>query len=221
MRWTGVKMKRLIAVILLTLTTLIIGAQAQTTTKKQKPAVQKKIVAPLAVNDAFAKAALHVLIAMRNATLLRGESEHIAMLFEDMEIEASTPTEKQLTSYFHSRNTLHNANLDELVTDAAIRHPMEDSVHESGVYGDWACFNAYMVLLKVNDNKTDFSSVPPACSLENPAKDSYDQIEVCFKAGPKAGESGVPTQATLDKCHSEYLSRNKELKEHGWVKVTP
>jgi hypothetical protein len=158
---------------------------------------------------------------MRNAALLPGEAEHIASLFEDMEIEASTPTEKQLTSYFHSRNTLHNTNLDELATDAAIRRPMEDSIHESGVYGDWACFNAYMVLLKANDKKTDFSSVPPACSLENPAKDSFNQIDACWKAGPKAGASGLPTQATVDKCHSEYVARNKELKEHGWVKITP
>jgi len=213
-------MTKQIAAALLILTTLIIGAQAQTATKRKPAVKQPTTVASPAVSDSFTKAALHVLIAMRNAALVPGEAEHIATLFEDMEVEASTPTEKQLTSYFHSRNTLHNANLEELATDAATRRPMEDSIHESGVYSDWACFNAFMVLLKANDKKADFSSAPAACTLENPAKDSVKQLDACDEAGPKAA-SGLPTQATVNKCYSEYLSRNKELKEHGWVKVTP
>ena len=213
-------MKKLIAVTLLT----CISACGQTTTK-HKAAVA--VTAP-AVSDAFAKSALHVLMAMRDAKLLSGESEHIATLFENMEVEASTPVEKQLTAYLSTRNTLHNLTLQELNSDLAMQ-PMdlskedatEYAVHTTGASGDWACFNAYIALLKVNDSKTDLSSVPVACSLENPAKDSYDQLTVCCHAGLKAGEVGVPTQATVDKCRGEYLTRNKALKENGWVKVTP
>jgi len=108
MRRTDVKMKKAIAVMWLTLTTLIIGAQAQTVTKKPKPAAKQKFaVPPPAVSNAFAKTALHFLLAVRNSHGSDVDAGHIDTLFEDWEIETNTPTEELLRQRFALIDAVH------------------------------------------------------------------------------------------------------------------
>ncbi len=150
-------MNKLVAAILLT--TLTIGPQAQTTTKKQKP----QAVAPPAVSDAFAKTALHAPIAMRNSSGSTVTAGHIETLLEDLEIEASTPVEQLLLKYFELRNARHNRTLREY---AILQYPAIAKNEIAALLIDKACFDAYIVLLKADDPKTDFGNdVPSDCNV--------------------------------------------------------
>jgi|ERR1035437_4172570 hypothetical protein len=144
-------MKKLLAVVLFN----CIAACGQTSTKQP------------AVSDVFAKVALHVLIAMRNSRPPYAiQSQHLATLFEDLEVEAATPTEKQLTKYFAFRNTLRYEHLDAWKMEAA-RHP--EGWHNFDFGPDDACFDAYINLLKANDSKTNWDAIPSACSIQHVA----------------------------------------------------
>jgi hypothetical protein len=143
-------MKKLVAVILLTLTTLI-GAQAQTTNKRPKPGAPptKVAVVPPAVSDAFLKIASHVLLAVRNSNGSDVAAGHIETLFEDLEIEATTPTEKLLSKRFALIDVLNRLHL---------QYHDQTALRRDGV-----CLNNYLDMLKINDSKTDFNAVPFEC----------------------------------------------------------
>jgi hypothetical protein len=153
-------MKKLIAVTLLILTTLIVGARAQTTTKKPKhPTVQQNIEAVQpAVSDAFAKTALHFLIAMRDSDGSTVAAGHIATIYEDLEIGQSTPTEESLRQLFALKDINHRFFL---------KYQMQKELRRDG-----ECFNIYIKLLKVNDSETDWNKKYSECDLgtvPNPA----------------------------------------------------
>jgi hypothetical protein len=154
MRWTGVKMKRLIAVALLTC--IAACGQAQTITKKPKhaPTVQPEIEAiKPAVSDAFAKTALHFLIAIRQSDGSIIASNHIDTIHEDLVIEQSTPTEESLKQLFALKGINHQYYLE---------HP--SGVFADQLHHDTECFNIYIDLLKVNDKKTDWNKKYSECA---------------------------------------------------------
>lgn len=137
-------MTKLLAVTLLT----CIAACGQTGTKPHSE-----------VSDAFAKISVHVLIAMRDSSVSNVDVAHVKTLLEDMEIEQSTPVEKLLKHYFCERYALSLAhqinsnNFSAQLRTTALKH-------------DRACFDAYIVLLKANDGKTDFGNdIPSECKL--------------------------------------------------------
>jgi hypothetical protein len=103
-RWTGVTMKKLLAVALLTC--FAASGQAQTATTA-KPAV----------SDTFAKSALHFLIATRDSNGSSVAAEHIATLSENLEIEATTPTEKALFNMFTTKEMIDRHYLPYRSTD--------------------------------------------------------------------------------------------------------
>jgi len=143
-------MKKPIAVILLTLTTLLIGAQAQTATNEHKPAAKQSIpVAPPAVSDAFAKTALHLLLAVRNSDGSDVAAGHIETLFEDLEIETNTATEELLRQRFAVIDTFHRFYLE--------HQESTELRHNAG------CLNKYIDLLKTKNSKTVFTAVPSEC----------------------------------------------------------
>jgi hypothetical protein len=175
-----------------------ICGQSQTTTK-QKPVVKPKVaVAPPAVSDSFAKIALHALIAMRNSDGSAVAAGHIETLLEDMEIEQTTLTEKRLTQYFGGRNKLHLVNLRNfaILPEGLAKLPDE----QFDLKRDTACFDAYVILLKANDSKTDFDNAPPECNLELTPRDN---LLTCIEAAN--GDS-----VAIDKCRKEFLSKAKD-----------
>ena len=187
-----------------------LGGQAQTATKnKPKPAQQQVVETPPAVSDSFAKIALHVLIAMRNSDGSTVAAGHIETLLEDMELAQSTPTEKFLTQYFGLQNRLHLLDLQGFAQlPPTLRANPKDQLD---LKRDYACFDAYQVLLKANDSKTDLNHAPPIC-LEKTSTEAFSEglapvsarLEACQKA---AGSDSV----AFVKCTTEYQSAGAKL----------
>jgi hypothetical protein len=202
--------------VIIAATVLLAGVcgQAQTTAK-QKPTVQPKVVAPLAVSDSFAKIALHVLIAMRNSDGSTVAAGHIETLLEDMEVAQSTPTEEALTKMFGSLNTIHSQRLENVAVLKSGNKSSDQVTKDSGISIDYACFAAYEVRLKANDLKADLSNAPSVC-LEKPTHQVFMETSAPARAKQIACLMAAGSNDDAVKsCIKQYLSDLKSINCSG------
>jgi len=155
-------------------------ASAQTKVKPQ-PA-SESLAKPKPVSEPFAKAALHVVIALHDSDGTRAGNEHIKTLFEDMEIEQSTPEETAITQNLKLWSVVHDSNVNTFNTWMTFtsgvngpwtpEHVLSTANEESGIQKDFACFDAYKVSLKAHA-----STIPEACSSEKAIVGTKEQQE--------------------------------------------
>ena len=197
-------MRKVYCAVLMTVALL---ASAQTKIKPQ-PASQ-----PLAkqkpMSEPFAKAALHVVIALHDSDGTSAGNEHIKTLFEDMEIEQSTPEETAITQNLKLWSAVHDPNVNTFNTWMTLtsgvngpwtpEHVLSVANDESGIEKDFTCFDAYRVSLKAHA-----STIPEDCRSEKAivgtkaqqeerrvrdaclvGKTRPDEIDTCFPPGKK------------------------------------
>jgi hypothetical protein len=85
-------------------------ASAQTEIKSQ-PA-SESLAKAKSVSESFAKAALHVVIALHDSDGTRAGNEHIKTLFEDVGIEQITPKETAITQNLKLWCAVHDSNVN-------------------------------------------------------------------------------------------------------------
>ncbi len=118
------------------------------------------------VSESFEKAALHAVIALRDANGTALENEHLKTLLEDVEMEQRTPEEKAITDnlklwlfdYDSSRDVFLSAMQIEQGTDHTPQQQIAAAKKASQMDMGYPCFDAYETSLKAHS-----STIPPEC----------------------------------------------------------
>ncbi|MFZ0804078.1 MAG: hypothetical protein WAN70_18075 [Terriglobales bacterium] len=170
---------------------LAVASLASAQTKSKPKSLSEPPPKPALVSEPFAKAALHVAIALSDSDGTAAGDEHIKTLFEQAEIEENTPEEKSITSNLKLWSTVHSANVETFSTwmhftscvkdrndpsPEPARVPCPDVVgtanKESGIQKDFTCFNAYKASLKAHA-----STIPEECNAERAIVGTKEQQE--------------------------------------------